>query len=403
MLTTENNLKIRTKDEKGNLLNLQDFVNQPGMQAKIEDVTKKNASAFATTLISITRDNELLRKATPASIVGAALMSASLGFSIGLDEAYIVPYKNNKTGTVEAQFQIGYQGNVQLALRSGLFKLINVCSVTEGQLKSNNPLMGPEFDFTVDEDQLGKVIGYAGIYILHNGYSRVIYKSAKSIEDHAKKYSKSFNNAYGQWKTNFDAMATKTVYNMLLKLAPKSVDMQKAYNSDQSVLNENMDPEYVDNDFSDVTVVDTDKTKDIAAGILKKTAKDKAKSEAKKEEKVVEDVPEVVEEPIEELEETSPEEESTFDASNNTELVEEPIIQETIEDVKFKVSEPGERSDDEKKKIFLELREKKIGMSSKIRAIVDLSYLGEDADMDDILSDASTEDINTLLNYEEVK
>lgn len=86
--------------------------------------------------------------------------------------------------------------------------------------------------------------------------------SVEELKKHGAKYSKSFANKTSIWNDNFDAMAQKTVIKLLLsKYAPLSIEMQKAVNVDQSVINneEGTDISYVDHEVIDVIPVDKEK------------------------------------------------------------------------------------------------------------------------------------------------
>ncbi len=137
---------------------------------------------------------------------------------------------------------------MQLALRSGQFKTISYTEVYEGQLVSENPLTGFEFDFTKKISE--KVIGYASYFKLLNGFESTYFMSTEQVNKHAMKYSQTYKLGYGQWKDDFDAMAKKTVLKLnLSKFAPLSVEMQNAIQADQAVIKdaETMDVSYTDN------------------------------------------------------------------------------------------------------------------------------------------------------------
>ena len=184
------------------------------------------------------------------------MMAATLDLPINnnLGFAYIVPYKRKfKNGqgqwteTLEAQFQMGYKGFIQLAQRSGQFARIAATPVYQGQLISANPLLGYEFDWTVENK--GEAIGYVAFFKLLNGFTAELYMSTADVKKHAGKYSQSFKYGSGVWKDNFEAMALKTVTKLLLsKQAPLSIDMQTAQLADQSIVHdvENSDFKYID-------------------------------------------------------------------------------------------------------------------------------------------------------------
>ena len=101
---------------------LKDFFQAPAVQAKMRELLDKNAASFATSAMQIANSNPMLLDAEPMSIFNAAVMAATLNLPINnnLGFAYIVPYRNK--GRVEAQFQLGYKGFIQLAQRSGQFE-----------------------------------------------------------------------------------------------------------------------------------------------------------------------------------------------------------------------------------------------------------------------------------------
>lgn len=232
-------------------VNAKTFFNQETVKKKFEELLGKRAPAFITSVLQIVNSNKLLANAEPGSIFNAAATAATLDLPINnnLGFAWIVPYKTKQAdGTFAnvAQFQLGYKGFIQLAQRSGQFKSISATPIFEGQLVSENPLTGYEFDFKVKKSNMP--IGYAAYFKLLNGYEATLYMTIDELKEHGKKYSKTFNN--GVWQTDFDAMATKTVLKLLLsRFAPLSIEMQTAITVDQSVVNDNntVDVEYVDN------------------------------------------------------------------------------------------------------------------------------------------------------------
>ena len=217
------------------------LMQNPEVQKRFSEMLGERSNQFITSVLQVANSNKLLQNATPESIYGAALTAASLDLPINqnLGFAYIVPYGK------EAQFQIGYKGFIQLAQRSGQFKRISAAPIYDGQIVSNNPLTGYEFDFSVQSD---KVIGYAAYFELLIGFTSTFYMSVEDIEKHAKKYSQTYKKGFGNWKDNFDAMAQKTVIKLLLsKYAPLSTEMQKAVEYDQAKVNEKGEVDYVDN------------------------------------------------------------------------------------------------------------------------------------------------------------
>lgn len=231
------------------------FFGRDDVKKKFEEILGKRSNAFLSSVLSLCMQNDKLKSANPESVYMCAMMAATLDLPINsnLGMAYIIPYNDKDKGQV-AQFQLGYKGLTQLALRSGQFKTIAAEPIYDGQLISENPLTGYVFDFT--KKQSDKVVGYASYFSLLNGFEKTKYMTVEQVQAHGKKYSKSFSYNSSPWKTDFDAMALKTVLKLLLsKYAPLSVEMQKAVIADQSVINdvETMDIEYTDAGEAEIT------------------------------------------------------------------------------------------------------------------------------------------------------
>jgi recombination protein RecT len=235
---------------KTNLQALSGFLKSDKVSAEIQKALGRNADQFVTSALTAIGQNDLLKDADKATVYSALLTSAAMNLPINpnLGFAYLVPFKNNKKGVVECQFQLGYKGYIQLAQRSGQFKNINATPIYEGQLTKDNPLYGYEFDFDVKPK--GKPVGYAAFFELLNGFQKTLYLDMSTIEAHAKKYSQTYKRGFGLWKDDFDAMAIKTVLKLLIsKFAPLSTELQRAVISDSAVINDvdTIDVDYVDN------------------------------------------------------------------------------------------------------------------------------------------------------------
>ena len=169
------------------------------------------------------------------TVIQSALKAAMFDLPIdqSLGYAYIVPFKNYKKDLgakkMEATFILGWKGMHQLALRTGAYKTINVVDVREGELKRYNRLTEEvDIDFVEDEDarEALPVIGYVGYYRLINGAEKTVYMSVKAITAHEKKSRKGEYQGKG-WRDDWDAMARKTVYRILIgKWGVMSIDYQ---------------------------------------------------------------------------------------------------------------------------------------------------------------------------------
>ena len=233
-------------------INIKAFLQLPATQKKIQELVDKNSASFATSIMQIVNSNPMLLNAEPMSIFNAACMAATLNLPINnnLGFAYLVPYKNSKTGHVEAQFQLGYKGFIQLAQRSGQFERLVSLPVYKDQLIEKDLIKGFKFNWAIDPDEKEQPIGFYAYFKLINGFTAELYMSREQIDKHAKRYSQSYRKNSGVWADNYEQMALKTVTKLLLsRQAPLSIEMQKAVLSDQSVIEnvpeENFD--YLDN------------------------------------------------------------------------------------------------------------------------------------------------------------
>lgn len=245
------------------------------VSSKIQELLGDNKAAFVTSLMQCVSSNSMLKQADPITVINAAMTAASIGLPINnnIGHAYIVPYKNNVklpdgqwVKKTEAQLQIGYKGIIQLALRTNQYHKINAEPVYENQFTRWNSLSEDLIaDFEIEGE--GEPIGYASYFRLLSGFEKTFYWSKSKVDAHAQKYSKSYSNTKGRWKLDFDSMALKTVLKIpLSKYGPLSVEMQKAFEYDQSVQRNFGEPEYIDNplqmiDKNGNTIPDVSNTK----------------------------------------------------------------------------------------------------------------------------------------------
>lgn len=224
---------------------LKSFFNREDVKQKFEELLGKKTNAFIAALLQITVNNEMLSTCDPKSIYAAAMTAAALDLPISkeLGFAWIVPYRQK--GLVQAQFQIGWKGFVQLAHRTGEYVKLNVCKVHANQFISFNTLT-EEIIIDFSKPAEGEIAGYATYFRLKNGFEKVDYWSKARVTAHAQRFSKTFNN--GPWQTDFDAMAMKTaVKSILSKWGILSIEMSTAHLADQSVIDGD-EYSYVDNE-----------------------------------------------------------------------------------------------------------------------------------------------------------
>lgn len=230
-------------------------------QSKIMEVLqdKNRAAKFTASISSAVANQPELQACDATTILSSALLGESLNLSPSpqLGQFYLVPYKDRKRGRTVATFQLGYKGYVQLALRSGNYKRLNVLEIKEGELKSWNPLT-EEIKINLIDDEVDRelkpTIGYYVSFEYLNGFSKAVYWTKEKMMSHAKKYSKAYasdiknGTSYSFWSSQFDEMAKKTMLRQIIsKWGIMSTEMNEAFTSDNAVIGEGQIPEYIDN------------------------------------------------------------------------------------------------------------------------------------------------------------
>ena len=258
------------------LQRLNSYISHNATQEYLKKVLSDKKDAFVSNLVSLVANNTKLQECEPATLMyGAIRATASdLPLDPAFGCAYLIPYKNNKLGITEAQFQIGYRAYGQLALRSGLFKCINDTDVREGELVNRNRLTG-QIDFNFEQDDKRRselpIIGYVSYFQLLNGFESTLYMSVEELKAHGLRYSQTYRSQYAnvrdssKWVTDFHEMCRKTVIKLhLSRKATLSVEMQNAIRDDQAVFRSADTPEYVDT-TGDEPLIDKDKASKVAA------------------------------------------------------------------------------------------------------------------------------------------
>ena len=220
------------------------------VKERVNELLGKRSAQFTSTVIAISRLPHL-KDCDPNSILGAAITAATLNLPVNqnLGFAYIVPYKNK--GKSEAQFQMGYKGFIQLALRSGKYAQMNPFKVNRDAFKSFNPITG---ELDIDTGKLNEedpdIVGYGFYFRLTNGFEKTVYWSKEKCEAHGKRYSFQYRQYNGGlWKDQFGEMALKTVIkNAISKFGIMSIDIEEAIVKDQSAIDiQTGESTYIDN------------------------------------------------------------------------------------------------------------------------------------------------------------
>lgn len=213
----------------------------------------KRASKFIAAISSAVATNSSLQQCDAGSILSGALLGEALNLSPSpqLGQYYLVPFKD------KAQFQLGYKGYIQLAIRSGQYKDIDVIEVREGEYLGRDKITGKhQFEFIEDEVERENkpIIGYMAYFEYLNGFYKNLYWSKEKMQKHALEYSQAYasdvkkGTNYSFWTKDFNGMAFKTMLRQLIsKWGIMSIDMQEALTKDMSVVKEDGSYDYVDN------------------------------------------------------------------------------------------------------------------------------------------------------------
>ena len=256
------------RNQKGGLTA---YLTQDAVKNQINKVVGgKNGTRFVSSIVSAVQTTPALQECTNPSILSAALLGEALNLSPSpqLGQFYMVPFKNKKKGVTEAQFQLGYKGYIQLAIRSGYYKKLNVIAIKEGELIRYNPLE-EEIEVSLIEDDIEReetpTAGYYAMFEYENGFKKSMYWSKKKMLAHADKYSAAFSAKslelleagkipdsekwkYSSfWYKDFDGMAMKTMLRQLIsKWGIMSIDLQTAIDKDMAIIREDGIADYVD-------------------------------------------------------------------------------------------------------------------------------------------------------------
>lgn len=240
------------------------YLNNDAVKNQINKMlgSEKQGARFISSLVSAVTVNPALSECDNKTLVNAALLGTTLNLSPSpqLGQFYMVPFNDRKNGRTVAQFQLGYKGYLQLAIRSGQYKKLNVLAIKEGELESYDPLNEEIKVNLIDDEEKrekAKTIGYYAYFEYLNGFRKAMYWSREKMEAHAQKYSKGYaaHKGYTFWEKDFDAMACKTMLRQLIsKWGIMSIDMQTAYLADEGAMSKDV------GDFGTVDYVDTDAT-----------------------------------------------------------------------------------------------------------------------------------------------
>lgn len=177
------------------------------------------------------RTNPKLLECSIESLLAAVMQSAQLGLEPNLlGQCYFVPYWNKRKNCNEVQFQIGYQGLIALARRSGM-----LVSIAASPIYENDKFKWVRgFDERLEHEPAmthsGKAVAYYAYAILKDGGRQADLMTAEKVED-IRQRSKAKDS--GPWVTDYEEMAKKTVLRRLCKLLPLSVEVMSTIKVDE--------------------------------------------------------------------------------------------------------------------------------------------------------------------------
>ncbi len=213
------------------------------------------ARRFISSIVSAVNTNPALAECDAATIISGALLGESLNLSPSpqLGQYYLVPFNDTKRQCKVAQFQLGYKGYIQLAIRSGKYRKLNVLAIKEGELIRFDPL-DEEIEIHLIDDEVERentpTVGYYAMFEYTNGFRKAIYWSKQKMEAHATKYSPGYkaHKGYTFWEKDFDGMAYKTMLRQLIsKWGIMSIEMQDVIAKDNGIIRDNGNVEFIDN------------------------------------------------------------------------------------------------------------------------------------------------------------
>lgn len=228
---------------------------------RFQQVMGQKAPKFISSVIAVTGADTKLAQSNPQSILSAAMQAAILDLDVvkTFGFAAIIPYKDNKSEQTFAQFQVMTRGYIQLALRTGQYEVINSGIVYEDEYEGTDFLTGlpsfhegtkgyrdaDAFGNTLQDLRKAHVAGFFAFFRTKTGYQKASFWTLQKLENHAKRYSKSY--AYdlfkgyqnSMWSTDFRVMAEKTVLkNLLTHWGILSTDLKDAITEDQQIFSD---------------------------------------------------------------------------------------------------------------------------------------------------------------------
>jgi recombination protein RecT len=289
-----NNSLVQSKGKQR--LGLTAYLTQDAVKNQINNVVGgKDGQKFIASVVSAVQANPQLQECSNSSILSAALLGSSLNLtpSPQLGQYFLVPFNNSKQGIKEAQFQLGYKGYIQLAIRSGYYKKLNVLPIKEGELVRFDPLEEEIEVNLIEDEELREntpTCGYYATFTYSYGFKKSIYWSRQKMQSHAEKYSQGYQRdlkngtSFTFWSKNFDDMACKTMLRHLIsRWGIMSTELQTAFENDMAVIHEDGTKTFVDTEEAPALAAPAEAATETPAPAEKPEAEQKKKTASKKE------------------------------------------------------------------------------------------------------------------------
>lgn len=220
--------------------NLPDQIRAMESQFQMAMPRGAEAAQLVRDAITAIRQTPQLAECDAPSVLGSLMTCAQLGLRPGvLGHAYLLPFWDSKAGHRRAQLVIGYQGLVELAHRSGQIKSLIARTVYENDFF--------EVDYGLDDRLVhkptmtgpkGQPIAYYAIAKFTTGGHAFYIMNHWEMEEYRNKNATAKTRdgrVVGPWRDHFEGMAHKTCVRQLAKWMPKSTDLGRAIEVDNSV------------------------------------------------------------------------------------------------------------------------------------------------------------------------
>jgi recombination protein RecT len=223
------------QEEKG-MTRIANYLEAAPVQKKFSEIMgERGAKSYVASVLIAVAESTSLQKCAPDSIYISALRAATLRLSVDAStgQAYLVPFKGRAT------LIVGYKGLHDMAVRTNRYRYINVGPVYEGEEVIENRMTGLHSMNPHSPRTSKTVIGWIGAFEMVNNYAHTLYMTCEEIHEHAKQYSKGYDNADGAWKKETAKMERKTVLRLLLRrwgfLDPADVQQLNQIDEDEII------------------------------------------------------------------------------------------------------------------------------------------------------------------------